>query len=138
MDLIEKAREVSKELENLPHGNALHIASLFRRDLHMFEGRVFLVPRKKAAMHIVNGTHALASPEQISNYESEMRNRQIEVMKLIREEQQKFQIMLTPDLIAASASFMQQANQQTASVQPEPIPPAIPPTANLQQEKGKR
>lgn len=109
MDVDQRERDIQAELRRLPDTRsdkklrgALYVVSLKRRDRYQMEGRVFLVTPRDAAKLIVEGTHELASEAQIREYEVEMNARAEEINAKIVEEKQQFQVVLTPELVAAA------------------------------------
>jgi hypothetical protein len=62
-----------------------------------------------AARLIVEGTHDYASKEQVTAYESEQAARSQTIREAAIKDEQKFQINLSPDLIAAAVKAQLEA-----------------------------
>ena len=103
MDLQQRAFDVNQEMGKI-RTPIVHVVSLRRRDRHMTEGRVFIVKAHQAAKLIVDGTHDYATPAQIEEFEADQASRKADIQKQQAQSEQKFQLNLSPELIAAAVS----------------------------------
>lgn len=80
-------------------GMTAYVSTLHRRGTHQVGGRVFLVPALHAARVVVDGTHDYSSPEEIEAYESDQLLRSRAIRETAQEEDQKFKIVLSPEMV---------------------------------------
>ena len=115
MDLQQRAQDVAEELKKI-NSDTVYVVTLKRRDRYQQEGRVFLVRKHMAARLVVDGTHDYATPEQIQAYEAEHAKRSEEIKRQVAQAEQKFQLNLSPELIAAAVAAAQSAQQAPPAV----------------------
>jgi phage-related protein len=94
-DFYRQVNETEAEIK-AKVGSPLFVCSLDSRKLGTIGGRIFEVDTRRAALDIVNGTHRVASEQEIAQYKEELESRRQAIHN--EEYQRKQQFALPPEL----------------------------------------